>query len=120
MDKMLFQCDYWLAANASERIETLRDFLETDDGIKTLVIIEMNSESNLVNIIEQIVSEGQLSCSVSLVLSESCQTRVYEMDSRDDEVGNVNHMKTVYVCPTLDNYAIDLLRTYTPILALFV
>jgi hypothetical protein len=117
---MLYQSDYWLAASASERLETLRDFLDTDEGIRTLVIIEKYAESDLVKLVEQIVSEGHLMCNVSLVLCESCQTRLYEEDSQHDEVGNVNHMKTIYACPALDNYAVDLLRTYTPILALFV
>jgi len=116
---MLFQSDYWLAANISERKETITDFLETDSGIRTLVIIEKNIETDLVTLVDQIISEGDFACNLSLVFGED-NVRMYESSSDDDEVGIINHMKTIYVCSALDNYSINLLRTFTPILALFV
>jgi len=116
---MLFQSDYWVAASASERTETLRDFLDTDEGIQNLVIIEKNPESDLVKLVEQIVAEGYLRCNLTLVLGQDTgETQVYE--AAVDEVGNITHMKTIHVCSTLDEHAIGLLRQFTPILALFV
>ena len=114
---MLFQSDYWVAASASERTETLRDFLDTDEGIQNLVIIEKNPESDLVKLVEQIVAEGYLRCNVSLVLGQD-RTQVYE--AAVDEIGNITHMKTIHLCTGLDEHAIGLLRQFTPILALFV
>ena len=114
---MLFQSDYWVAASGSERMETLRDFLDTDEGIQNLIIIQKNPESDLVKILEQIVDEGYLRCNLTLVLGEG-KTHVYE--STADEVGNITHMKTIYLCSGLDDHAVDLLRRLTPILALFV
>ena len=114
---MLFQSDYWVAASVSECAETLRDFLGSDEGIKTLVIIQKRDYDSA-KIMDQVVSEGYLSCNVNLVLDKGGQTRAYEPEN--DEVGNINHMKTIYVCDALDDYAVDLLRTLTPILALFV
>jgi len=119
--KMLFQSDYWVAANASERLETLRDFLETDSGIRSLVVIQKGGvDADLVQIMEQIVSESDLLCNVTLVLWGG-QERTYKSDSdKEDEVGNITHMKTIYVCHAFDDYAVNLLRMLTPILALFV
>ena len=116
---MLFQSDYWVAANGSERAETLRDFLDTDEGIQNLVIIQKNPESDLDKIVEQIVAEGYLRCNLTLVLGQGQdETQIYEAAA--DEVGNITHMKTIYLCSGLDEHAIDLLRRLTPILALFV
>ena len=114
---MLFQSDYWVAASASERTETLRDFLDTDEGIQNLVIIEKNPESDLVKLVEQIVAEGYLRCNVSLVLGQGT-TQVYE--ATVDEIGNITHMKTIHLCTGLYDNTVDLLRRLTPILALFV
>ena len=58
---MLFQSDYWFASNPAEKKETILDFLETDDGIKTLIIVDKT------NITYSILNDLSFDCSVTLI-----------------------------------------------------
>jgi len=49
---MLYQSDYWLATNFAEKIETILQFLDTDENIKTLMIIDKNPLSDAKDVFE--------------------------------------------------------------------
>jgi hypothetical protein len=110
---MLFQSDYWLASNQAEKKETLLDFLYTDEGIKTLVIID-TYQSNVRSILET-VDLSTLDCNIQLITRTETHLLTHT-NSTDAE----KHTKTIYVCPALNPPTIVLLKTHSPILAIFV
>jgi hypothetical protein len=108
---MLFQSDYWLASNYSEKLETIRQFLDMDAGIKTFVIIDRNLTDDTKGIIETLKADCSLPHTVHLVIDKA--TNHYASDEAD------GHTKTIHVRISLDAETIQLLREEMPILALF-
>lgn len=110
---MLFQSDYWLASNYAEKLETIRQFLDMDAGIKTFVIIDRNLTDDTKDIIETLKADCSLPHTVLLVIGT--KTNHYASDEP-----TTGHTKTLHVRPSLDAETIQLLREEMPILALFV
>lgn len=107
---MLFQSDYWLAKTYLSRIETLVDFLSTDKGIKTLVIINTAAINDTRTLLETLEAQGDVPCRVDL----SIGPERYSYGNEGD------HTKTIYVVRSLDQTTIDMLDRWQPILAIFV
>ena len=108
---MLFQSDYWLASNYAEKIETIRQFLDMDAGIKTIVIIDRNLTDDTKTVIETLKADCSLPHTVHLVIGTT--TNHY---ASDEPTG---HTKTIHLRTVFDAETIQLLREEMPILALF-
>jgi len=109
---MLFQSDYWLASNYAEKLETIRQFLDMDAGIKTIVIIDRNLTDDTKGIIETLKADCALPQTVHLVIGTT--TNHYASDESD------GHTKTIHLRTALDAETIQLMREEMPILALFL
>lgn len=107
-NKMLFQSDYWMAENPTQKSETIHDFLLTDEGIKTLVIIDI-SGLDILNLIANIVKYNDIECEVIVNKEER---EIYNYGEENP------HKKTIYIRKTLEE-ALQLLRSLQPILAIF-
>ena len=103
---MLFQSDYWLASNYAEKLETILDFLDTDEGIKTLVIIDRGITNAAGTILESIKDLGPY---VEFISAN--QIKAYK--------GQESYKKTIYLYSSIDD-ALPVMKTTQPILALFV
>lgn len=110
---MLYQSDYWLACSYGQKIETMRNFLDTDDGIITLLVIDKNMTTNTKDILEYLNEEDELPCAVELICSSG--VIVY-----NPHIQTTNKMKSVYVRSNIDEDAIIIMKTLYPILAIFV
>jgi len=108
---MLFQSDYWLASNTHEMTETLHDFLDTDSGITTLVIVNKNHTNIVETILQDLLTNTEFECNIKLISGVSTQS--YGSDSSA-------HLKTIYVYTELDMTAISLMKMHQPIFAIFV
>jgi hypothetical protein len=108
---MLFQSDYWFVSKYSERVETLRNFLETDEGITNLVIVDMANSGDINTIIESIKMDGNLDCSVNVYTT----TNITLHESNNSDL----HTKTIYVRDHFDLDTIDMIKATMPILAIF-
>lgn len=104
---MLFQSDYWLASNYAEKLETILDFLDTDEGIKTLVIIDRGITNAAGTILESIKDLGPY-----LEFISANQIKTYKGQES-------YHKKTIYLYSSIDD-ALPVMKTTQPILALFV
>ena len=104
---MLFQSDYWLASNYAERLETIRNFIDTDEGIKTLVVIDktLNCAKEVMNNINE-----ELECNIKLI-SEVEEILYENLDS--------SHIKRIYIFKTIED-ALSLMKITQPILAIFL
>jgi len=111
---MLFQSDYWVAVNDHEKTEAIRDFLETDEGIKTLVIIDPDRNYHAMVLLDKIQEESMLPCSVNLFTD----TERYLFEATDITEES-HHTKTIYICNQLDNGTVELLKKHQPILLIF-
>jgi len=107
---MLFQSEYWFASNNSEKTETILDFLQTDEGIKDLVIIDIN-ESNIKSIIDFIIDINDYECNIKLIINSNIYN--YELNKE-------YHTKTIHIYIKLDDISINMIKTLTPILAIFI
>jgi len=104
---MLFQSDYWLACNYAEKVETILDFLDTDEGIKTLVIIDRTISDATGTILESL---NDLVPCVEFIANSS-QTKSYK--------GQESYKKTIYLYSSIDD-ALPVIKTTQPILAVFI
>jgi hypothetical protein len=104
---MLFQSDYWLARNYAQKLETILDFLETDEGIKTLVIVD-TTVTDVTKIILETVKDVIAPCVELINTTYTCSYK-----------GQESYKKTIYVYTSLDNALVTIERTQ-PILAIFV
>lgn len=104
---MLFQSDYWLACSYAQKLETILDFLESHEGIKTLVIIDKTISDATKTILESIKTD-MIPC-VDLI--SQTETTHYK--------GNESHKKTIYVYTFIDD-ALATMKTTHPILAIFI
>ena len=110
---MLFQSDYWVANKYSEKKETIQQFLETDEGIKSLVVIEMGSNNHVQNIL----NESEIPC--NLILITESNTIIYEPDGEGEEAKETLQTKTIYIRHGMDDDTIRLIINLQPILAIF-
>jgi len=110
---MLFQSDYWLASNYAEKLETILDFLETDEGIKTLVIIERGITNAAGTILESL--KHDLAPYVEFITAN--QIKTYK--GQESHKQHKQHRKTIYLYSSIDD-ALPVMKTTHPILALFV
>lgn len=57
---MLYQSDYWVATGVLEQKETIINFLETDAGITSLVILDHRNDTTttIKDIIESVYKEA--------------------------------------------------------------
>lgn len=106
---MLFQSDYWFAQCLSQRIETIQTFLSEDEGIKTLIIIDVHSINDTEHIIDHLDKEGELPCVVELIIG------LHKLVFAKDDCPT----KTIYVCKDIDDATLDLMKNVHPILAIF-
>lgn len=108
---MLFQSDYWLASIYSERLEVIQRFLETDEGIQTLLVLDQTSvRTDTKDILDVLKETNELPCTVRLVT----ETDTIEYSTEEE------YTKTIYLRNRLDTSIIQLIRSQFPILALFV
>jgi len=115
---MLFQSDYWLASNSSEKSETIEQFLSTDDGIRTLVVIGTSGFDDVAKILKSIKEDARLPCNVALI--KGIQIQRYAFDIEGDGYDNQDYTKTIHVFNGLNKDAIVALKYLMPILAIFV
>jgi hypothetical protein len=110
---MLFQSDYWLACNYAEKVETILDFLDTDEGIKTLVIIErgIGGIANATGTILESLKNDLVPC-VEFISGNEIKSY------KGQESYHKTHRKTIYVYSSIDD-ALPLMKTMQPILAIF-
>jgi len=106
---MLFQSDYWFAQCLSQRIETIQMFFSEDEGVKTLIIIDVHSINDTECILDRLDKDGELSCVVELTIG------VHKIVFAKDDCPN----KTIYVCKDIDDVTLDLMKNVHPILAIF-
>ena len=111
---MLFQSDYWVAANDHEKTEAIQDFLETDEGIKTLVIIDPDRNYHAMVLLDKIQEDSMLPCSVNLFTDT--ERYLFEATDMTEES---HHTKTIYIRNELDNGTVELLKKHQPILIIF-
>ena len=114
---MLFQSDYWFAENYSQRVETIQDFIQTDDGIRTLIILDKGKTGDARKILDYLRDEEQMPCHVKLVIGlheEASQIHMI-VPSID-----IESKKTIYIINDFDSASIALFRNLQPILAIFV
>ena len=107
---MLFQSDYWLACNYAEKVETILDFLDTDEGIKTLVVIDNTISNATGTILESL--KHDLVPYVEFITSNASQTKSYKGQQS-------YHRKSIYLYTSIDD-ALTTMKTMQPILAIFV
>jgi hypothetical protein len=109
---MLFQGDYWFASLESERLETIQHFLEQDEKINTLVIVQKNYESwEIVSILNRI--SYLYDFNVNLI-TESGGTQLY--NGRDNSV----NIKTIYLRESIDDETINLIKNKKPVISIFI
>jgi hypothetical protein len=113
--EVLFQSYYCFASSYNQKIEVICNFVETDEGIRTLVIIDSSTQTNLITILNILTEDDQVPCYVRLVLGNpDVPLEVYEYNFNE---GTCN--KTIYVLPKLNNMATNLIKRLKPILAIF-
>jgi hypothetical protein len=106
---MLYQSDYWLATNFAEKIETVLQFLDTDEHIKTLMIIDKNPLSDAKDVFEYLDEKNELKYKINLIIGTyTCS------------YGNSNQEKTIYISYNLNEETIRLMKDIQPILAIFI
>jgi hypothetical protein len=99
----MFTGDYWFASNPHEKEETIRQFLCTDEGIKTLLVIGDSDIADIVNV-------DEFECNVTIVTNDGVTKHMTRPDS---------HTKTIYVRPKLNLSTTNMMRLMKPILAIF-
>jgi len=115
-DDVVFQSDYWFASSYSQKVEAIQDFLETDEGIRTLVIIDSTTLSDVKEILEDLNYAGQIPPYLRFVIGNPEKPlEVYEYNFTDGICE-----KTIYLLKRLDNMATGLIKRVKPILAIFI
>lgn len=110
-----FQRDYWFANTYVQKANVIQDFVETDDNIRTLLIIDSGIQSTTREILNSLVEDGTVPCFVRLVLGNpKAPLEVYEYNFT---YGICD--KTIYVLPKLNNMATSLIKRVKPVLAIF-
>ena len=108
---MLFQSDYWLASNHTQYVETIINFLQTDEGITNLIIVDTSGSESISAIILNLKLNNELDCSVNLYTDyEAC---TYEHTE-------ATHTKNIYLRNSFDTNTFNIMRNLYPILAIFV
>ena len=107
MNSILFQSDYWLASSYAQKLETILDFLDTDEGIKTLVIID----KTVVDVTKIILESVQDVLTPCVELVNTTYTYSYK--------GHESYKKTIHVYTSMDD-ALATMKTTHPILAIFI
>lgn len=106
---------YWFASSYSQRIETLQNFLETDEYIRTLVVLDIYSANDVKGMLESLDNQEQIPCNVRLVLgTPETPLEIYEF-----EAGELLERKTIFVVRNLDEITLRLIKNTSPILAIF-
>ena len=100
----MFVGDYWFASNPNEKEETIRQFLGTDEGIRTLLVIGVSDVADIV------AKVNESECNVTVVTNEG--STVYKTRPG-------SHTKTIYVRPKLNVTTTNMMRLMKPILAIF-
>jgi hypothetical protein len=113
---MLYQSDYWVATGVLEQKETIINFLETDAGITSLVILDHRNDttSTIKEIIESVYEEAT-ECNLRFCIGS--QTHTYDSNTHG---ANETHTKTIHVRGGIDEATIALMKSLYPILAIFV
>ena len=110
---MLFQSDYWLASSYQEKTETIAQFVDTDEGITVMFILDVDITADVPSILEDLIDNGDLPCIINLITDSG--------SSFFQPAGNLEdcHTKTIYVRNSLDVQSLNLMRHNYPILAIF-
>ena len=109
-----FQSNYWFASSYSQRVEVVQEFVQSDETIRTLVIIDYTYTS-LREILNILMEEDQIPGYVRLVIGNpDSPLEFYEYNFSQ---GICN--KTIYVLSKLNNMATALIKRVKPVLALF-
>jgi len=117
---MLFQSDYWFTTNEHERVEMLRNFLITDEGITDLIIIGDYLEA--IQACEQAICEEDedIECHVKILAEKNVER--YGKSHHPNEINfygeNATHTKTIHVCRELGKETMLLIKTLSCILAI--
>ena len=108
---MLFRSDYWLASNHNQQVETIVDYLSSEECVTELIIVDVGGTESTNAIISSLSINNDLECSVK-VFTET-DTQLYEcMDA--------THTKNIYVRRSFDHITVNIMKTLCPILAIFV
>ena len=106
---MVYQSDYWLATNFAEKIDTVLQFLQTNDNIKPLMIIDKNPLSDAKDVFEYLDEKNELKYKINLIIGTyTCS------------YGNNDLEKTIYISYNLNEATIRLMKDIQPILAIFI
>jgi hypothetical protein len=110
-----FHRDYWFASTYSQRVDVIQDFVESNEDIRTLVIIDSRLHNDIRTIMNILMEEEQIPSYVRLVIGNPEKPlEVYEYNFNQ---GICN--KTIYVLSKLNNMATALIKRVKPSLAIF-
>ena len=110
---MLYQSDYWLASSFQEKTETIVQFIDTDEGITTLFILDVDITEDVPAILDNLIDDGDLTCIINLITDSG--TSMFSPENTVEDY----HIKTIYVRNKIDSASLDLMRNTSPILAIF-
>jgi hypothetical protein len=108
---MLFRSDYWLATNHTQQTETIVDFLDSEECVTELIIVDVGGTETTNAIVSDLALNEEIECSVK-VYTEN-ETKLYECV-------NATHTKNIYVRRGFDHITVNIMKTICPILAIFV
>ena len=109
---MAYHGNYWIATSESEQLETIQHFLEQDEKINTLIIVQKNYESwEIVSILNRIAY--LYNYNVNLI-TEFGKAQLY--NGRDNSI----NIKTIYLCENINDEIINLIKNEKPVIAIFI
>ena len=101
---MLFQSDYWVASSYQEKLETIAQFVDTDEGITVMFILDVNITADVPSILEDLADNDDLPCIINLI-TESGSNLIQPTGSLED-----CHTKTIYVRNSIDTDSLNIMR----------
>ena len=110
---MLFQSDYWVASSYQEKLETIAQFVDTDEGITAMFVLDVNVTADLPSILEDLSDNDDLPCIINLI-TESGSNLFQPTGNLED-----CHTKTIYVRNSIDADSLNIMRNNWPIMAIF-
>jgi hypothetical protein len=108
-----FQRDYWFASTYVQKADVIQDFVESDEEIRSLLILDSGIQGSTREILNSL--DGTIPCFVRLVIGNPEEPlEVYEYNFTYGICS-----KTIYVLPKLNNMATGLIKRLKPVLAIF-
>ena len=110
---MLFQSDYWVASSYQEKTETIAQFVDTDEGITVLFVLDMDVTVDVPSILEDLIDNDDMPCIIKLI-TDSGSSFFQPAGTLED-----CHTKTIYVRNSMDADSLNIIKNKWPILAIF-